>query len=183
MKLTFAVFTVAQMLGWITYARAGATPVASPPPPAPPQSNSLPAVRRALREFDRFLDHHPLLEAQLRRNPQLIANKTCLEKYPELADFLHDNPAVADGLQVYPRYFINRALLQQANAPLSFRDLAPLRDLFQEEPKLEHTLLENPELIRDPTFLDAHQTLRACLDNHPVLARVFPPRAAALPTQ
>ena len=61
LKLSVAVLMAAQMLGWITYAQTSepAGPSAAPPPPPPP--DSLPAVRRALREFDRFLDHHPAL--------------------------------------------------------------------------------------------------------------------------
>jgi len=180
LKFTYAVLTAAQMLGWITYARGGESSAPAAPSAIPPQTNSLPAVRRALREFDRFLDHHPLLETRLRLNSRLIANKDCLEKNPELTDFLQANPDVAVGLRIYPRYFINRALLQQANAPLSFRELAPLRDLFQEQPKLEQALLENPELIRDPAFLASQGSLRECLARHPALARVFLPQAAPL---
>ena len=64
-RLTMTVLLGAQMLGLITLARAQEplpTPVPSPP-------KSLFTVRRALREFDRFLDHHPLLEDQLRLDP------------------------------------------------------------------------------------------------------------------
>jgi len=175
LKFSYAVLTTAQMLGWITYARASdaAAPVS---PPAPPQSNSLPAIRRALREFDRFLDHHPLLEARLRLQAGLVTTPACLEKNPELADFLRANPDVTLGLQTYPRYFINRALMQQASTPLSFRELSPLRELFQSQPETEHALLENPELIHAPAFLDSHPSLRECLVRHPALARVFLPQ-------
>jgi len=173
-KLVMAVFMAAQMLGWITYAQAGepAAPVATPPAPPP---NSLPAVRRALREFDRFLDHHPLLEEQLRLHPRLAANADFLEKTPELRDFLRANPKAAEGLQMYPRYFLNRALLRQANAPLAFADLAPLRDFFVQHPQLEWELTKNPELIRDHVFLDTHPALRDVLTQNPALARVFLP--------
>ncbi len=173
LKFTYAALTAAQMLGWITYARASESAVPNTPPAAPPPTNSLPAVRRALREFDRFLDHHPLLESRIRLHPHLVTGKSCLDKNPELADFLRTNPEVDAGLQIYPRYFINRALLQQARAPLSFRELAPLKDVFQTQPELEQVLLKNPELIHDQAFLDSHELLRECLAHHPPLARVF----------
>ena len=178
LKFTFAVLTAAQMLGWITYARASDPAVSAAPPATPPPPNSLTIVRRALREFDRFLDHHPLLETRLRINSHLVTNKDFLDKNPELAGFFRANPDVADGLKIYPLYFINRALLQQASAPLSFRELAPLRDLLQQQPKLEQALIENPELIRDQEFVDSHLSLHECLVRHPALARVFSPASA-----
>ena len=175
LKLSVAVFMAAQMLGWVTCAQALGVSGAPAPSPAPPLPNSLPAVRRALREFDRFLDHHPLLEDQLRLDPSLTANKAFLKKNPELRDFLRANPNVVEGLKVYPRYFLNRALLRQASAPLPFAEFAPLRDLFLQQPKLEQELTANPESIRDPVFLESHAALRDCLVQHAALARVFLP--------
>jgi hypothetical protein len=159
----------AQMLGWISLAKAEAFS----PAPAPLPPKSLFTVRRALREFDRFLDHHPLLEDKLRLDPGLVVDQSFLSKTPELRDFLRRNPALAEGLKAYPRYFLNRGLLRQASAPVSFRDLAPLKDLFQEQPKLQQELTENPELIRDPIYRESHIALRDCLIQHPALARVF----------
>ena len=170
-KLAMAAMMAAQMLGWITLAQAG-EPAPVPPPPWP---NSLPAVRRALREFDRFLDHHPSLEERLRLDATLAATKAFLESNPELSDFLRANPNVEEGLKIYPRYFLNRALLRQASAPLSFRELASFKDLFQEQPSLEQELKENPESIRDRVFLRSHPALRDFLTEHPELGRVFLP--------
>jgi hypothetical protein len=169
-----ALLMTAQMLGWITYAQAGEPVTSAASPPAPPP-NSLSAVQRALREFDRFLDHHPLLENQLRVNPQLTTNREFLASNTELSDFLRANPNVVPGLKTYPRYFLNRALLRQASAPLQFSEFAPFRDLFQRQPKLEQELTANPELIRDPAFLESHPALRDVLVQHEPLGRVFLP--------
>jgi hypothetical protein len=168
-KLMTVVLVGAQMLGWITLARAD-EPLSAPPPPPP---KSLYAVRRALREFDRFLDHHPLLENQLRLDPELVTNQAFLTKTPELREFLSANPKVGEGLNAYPQYFLYRGLLRQASAPVSFRELAPFKDLFQQDPKLKQELIENPELIRDPVYRGSHVALRDCLLQHPALARVF----------
>ena len=169
-KLVTAIFIAAQTLGWIASARAGEAAES-----AAPAAGSLPVVQRALREFDRFLDHHPLLENQLRLDSQLTASRIFLKDHPELREFLRCNPHVAEGLKVYPRYFLNRALLRQASAPVSFPELAPFRELFREQPALERELTADPELIRDPAFLKSHAPLRDCLAQHPALARVFLP--------
>jgi len=171
---------VAPVPCWIAFAHAAgpaeaaATPIMPPPPSSTPAS-SLSDVRRSLRDFDRFLDHHPLLEDRLRLLPQLTIDMTFLETHPELRDFLRVNPNVTEGLKAYPRYYLNRALLRQASAPVSFHDLGALKDLFQLQPKLEQELNENPELIRDPGFLETHAVLRDFLIQHPALARVFLP--------
>ena len=168
-KLTTIVLLGAQMLGWINLARAEGS---SFTPPLPPPK-SLYAVRRALREFDRFLDHHPLLEDQLRLDPALVTNQAFLSKTPELREFLGTNPRVDDGLNAYPQYFLNRGLLRQASAPVPFRELAPFKDLFQQDPKLKQELTENLELIRDSNYWESHVALRECILQHPALARVF----------
>ncbi len=176
-KLTMALILGAQMLGWITLAR-GNEPLPPAPPPLP---KSRSAERRALREFDRFLDHHPLLEDQLRLAPQLVTTPSFLKKSTDLRDFLSANPNAIEALKTYPRYFLNRALLRQANAPVSFKELAAFKDLFLEEPQVERDLTVNPELIHDAAYVQSHPSLRECLLQHPVLAQVFLP--PALPSE
>ncbi|MCX6955314.1 MAG: hypothetical protein NTV51_24430 [Verrucomicrobia bacterium] len=170
-RLAAVMLMAAQVLGWVVDAQA-AEPAATEAAAAPePRA----AVRRALREFDRFLDHHPLQENQLRLNPALTASPSYLARNPELRDFLRANATVGEGLKVYPRYFLNRALLRQASAPLSFAELAPLRDVFLQQPAIEQELVKAPDLIRSPDFLTAHPVLRECFVQHPALARVFLP--------
>jgi hypothetical protein len=174
-RLAMGILATAPVPGWIAFARANDPAELAAPPAAAPLLDSRPAVRRALREFDRFLDHHPLLEDRLRLDSQQITSKAFLEKYPELSDFLRANPNVVEGLKVYSRYFLNRALMRQASAPVTFHELAPLKDLFQEQPKLEQELKENPESIRDPVYLESHPALRAFLVQYPALGGVFLP--------
>src|ERR1017187_365769 len=165
-KLVSVAVMAAQLLGWNTLARASEVP----PPPAP-----MTVVRRSLREFDRFLDHHPLLEDDLRLDPALTGDNAYLKKHAELCDFLSANPDVVLGLKHYPRYFLYRALLRQANAPLRYSEIAQLRALLDEQPALERALAANPEAIRDPTFLQEHPPLRDFLDQHVELGQVFLP--------
>ena len=155
----------AQLLGWITLARASDTSLTA----------ALPAVRRSLREFDRFLDHHPLLEHELRLDPALTGDNAFMERHAELRDFLGANPGVVQGLKHYPRYLLYRALLRQASGPLSYSDIALIREVFDAQPDLERALVQNPEAIRDPAFLEEHARLRDFLARHPALGQVFLP--------
>lgn len=132
-------------------------------------------ARLALRELDRFLDHHPLIEADLRLNPALVGDANYLRSNPDLRDFLRGNSGVQSGLQIYPRYFLFRALLRQASAPLRFADIAPLKELLDRQPEIEARLVANPGLIRDAAFLAAHSALQEFLRRNPALERVFLP--------
>jgi hypothetical protein len=164
------------MPSWIACAQTTAPAAPASPPATTPPATSPPEVRRALRDFDRFLDHHPLLEDRLRLKPGLSTDASFLQANPELRDFLRVNPHVAEGLTIYPRYYLNRALQRQASEPVSFRDLGTLKELFQQQPNLEQELNRNPESIRDPGFLSSHAGLRDFLLQRPPLAKVFLPR-------
>ena len=68
--------------------------------------------------------------------------------------------------------------VREASGPLPFQEFSPLRELFQQQPKLEHALVGRPALIRDPVFLKSNPTLHDVLRAHPALARVFLPLAS-----
>jgi len=65
-------------------------------------------TRRELRNFDRFLDSHPDIEADLRKNPSLVDNQQYLNEHPALRDFLTEHPGVREELKETPRYFMRR---------------------------------------------------------------------------
>ncbi len=164
-QLAAAALVAAQLPGWIPSARG-----ADAPPPAPGT-----AIHHSLRELDRFLDHHPLIEDELRLDPSLIGNATFLEQHEELRDFIGANPGVIQELSRHPRFFLYRALLQQASEPLRFFDIAQLGEVLDGQPALERALAQKPELIRDPAFLREHALLGDFLERHPVLGRAFLP--------
>jgi hypothetical protein len=148
------------------------TVAAAEPPPGPVDVTE---QRRALREFDRFLDHHPLLEDELRLSPALRTDTRFLAANPDLRGFLVTMPELPAALQTYPRYFLYRALLREALAPLKHSEIARLGDLLDQEPALERSLIRRPAAIRDAPFLAAHASLRDFLQTHPPLDRVFLP--------
>jgi len=136
-----------------------------------------PEIRHSLWEFDRFLDHHPLLETQLRLNPALAWDAAYPKKHPELGDFLRTNPVIVDELKRHPRYFLYRALVRQASAPLRYADMAQIREVLDVQPEVERALVLSPEAIRDPVFLQMHPLLWDFLARHPVRGFEFLPRS------
>ncbi len=65
-------------------------------------------TRRELRNFDQYLDNHPEVAEQLRKNPSLINNEDFREKHPELREWLKNHPEAAEELKKNPRAFMKR---------------------------------------------------------------------------
>jgi hypothetical protein len=137
-------------------------------------------AHRLLRELDRFLDHHPLLENDLRRDPKLVDDGDFLVKNPELQGFLEANPGVVPALQVEPRHFLHRALLREAGTCLRFGEVAQLDAFFATQPAIEREIVDSPGRIRERDFLDRHPALSDFLIQHPLLDRAFLPDMDAI---
>src|SRR5215471_14762731 len=63
--------------------------------------------RQQVAVFDRFLDRHPELAEQLRKNPSLVINQEFVENHPALQQFLRDNPGVGTEINENPRAFMH----------------------------------------------------------------------------
>jgi hypothetical protein len=142
-------------------------------------TDSLRQAHRLLRELDRFLDHNPLLEDDLRFDPGLVAAPDYLGKHAELQSFLDNNPGVVRALQLEPRHFLHRALMREADAPLKYAEVAQLDPFFAAEPAIERQIVEDPTRIRDRDYLILHPSLDDFLAQHPLLNRVFEPETVA----
>jgi hypothetical protein len=65
-------------------------------------------TRRELANFDKYLDKHPEVAEQLRKDPNLINNKEWVEKHPELQEWLKNHPHAREELKENPKAFMNR---------------------------------------------------------------------------
>src|SRR5258706_11938169 len=65
-------------------------------------------TRQQLASTDRFMDSHPEIAEQLRKNPVLINNKDFLEKHPALQEFLQTHPEVREEFRENPNAFMHR---------------------------------------------------------------------------
>jgi hypothetical protein len=161
-----------------TPASAGETANPAPPPAAGDETSH---ARQALRELDRFLDHHPLLEDDLRLVPARLTDAEYLQAHPELREFLAANPGVVPALASEPRHILHHALMQQASEPLRWSEIMQLDPVLDAAAPLEHELARRPELIHDDAFQRANARLREVLTTHPALGRAFLPPARRAP--
>ena len=149
---------------------------ASSTPPAA-ITNPRHAAFRLLHELDRFLDHHPLIENDLRIDPFVLESEVYLDKNPALRQFLVSNPEVNVVLKTEPRHLLHRALLREANVLLKWSEVAQLDAFLDQHPVIEQQLMREPALIHAPEFLAAEPQLRGFLTQNAALARGFLPTA------
>lgn len=98
--------TASAMLAGIPRMANAQTAVPTGPPTVQPPDHD--TTRAELRKFDGFLDNHPEVAEQLRKNPNLVNNPKYIAKHPQLHDFLEDHPRVREEVKENPRAFMNR---------------------------------------------------------------------------
>jgi hypothetical protein len=173
-----ALFALCFTPGFLPRIEASDAPHPASPPPAA-VTDQRPATYELLRELDRFCDHHPLTENDLRVRPSLLENAAYLGKNPALRQFVAVNPDVGTALKNTPRHFLHRALLREANVPLKWSEVAQLDAFLNQNPAIEQQLVRNPALIRASQFLEARPRLREFLEQNAALARGFLPVASS----
>ena len=67
-----------------------------------PQGNDSDLTRQQLAAFDQFLDSHPELAEQVRKDPSLVNNEEFVENHSDLQRYLQDHPEVREGLNQNP---------------------------------------------------------------------------------
>jgi len=64
--------------------------------------------RGVLANFDRFLDSHPEVDEQLRKDPSLARNQDYLREHPALQTYLQGHPEVQAQIDQHPNNFMRR---------------------------------------------------------------------------
>jgi phage-related protein len=125
------------------------------------------ATGRELASFDAFLDGHPDVAQQLRKNPTLADNKEFLQSHPELQQFLQDHPGVRQQMAQDPRIFMRE------DDRLNGRELATLDTFLNSHPEIAEQLRKNPTLADNKEFLQSHPALQQFLQEHPAIQVQF----------
>lgn len=163
------------VLGFVPRTGAVESSPAAPPPSPPPITEQRRASFHLLHELDRFLDHHPLIENDLRVDVTLLENEAYLSRNPPLRQLVAIHPTMGATLRSEPRHLLHRALLREANVPLKWSEAAQLDDFLDQHPVIEHQLATDPMLIRTAGYLAAEPQLRAFLEQNATLSRGFLP--------
>jgi GrpB-like predicted nucleotidyltransferase (UPF0157 family) len=125
-------------------------------------------TRRELRNFDRFLDAHPEIDADLQKDPTLVNNQQYLDAHPALRDFLAKHPGVREELKETPRYFMLRERrFERHGGDITRQELRNFDRFLDAHPEIAEDLRKNPKLIDDQNYLANHPALNDFLAKHP----------------
>jgi hypothetical protein len=130
------------------------------------------ASRRDLVEFDRFLDSHPEIAEQLRKDPSLADNREFVRNHPALQAYLQDNPAIRDRLRQDPNSFMHQEdrfdLVADGRDRDASRDhMASFGRFLGGHSEIAQDVSKNPSLVKNREYVENHTELNEYLIAHP----------------
>jgi phage-related protein len=134
------------------------------------------ATHRQLAEMDQFLDSHPEVSEQLRRDPSLINKGEFVNQHPALQEFLQQHPGVRDQFSQNPNAFMHqeqRFDQRDNDRDTTRRELAGMDQFLDAHPEISEQLRRDPSLIKKGEFVNQHPALQEFLQQHPGVREQF----------
>jgi hypothetical protein len=163
MKILTLLFSCSVLLFLGTQARAQST--------ADQDTMNVPdkdSTSRGVVAFDRFMDSHPDIAAQVRQKPWLVTNYDYLQSHPDLNAFLQTRPQLRAEISQNPSAFMQ--LENRLDQPDGKRDLVELDRFMDSHPDVAAQVRREPWLVTNYDFLQSHPDLKTFLQNHPQLS-------------
>lgn len=132
-------------------------------------------THRQLAIMDHFLDSHPEIAEQLRKDPSLVDNKNFVAAHPALQDFMQQHPEIRQDIDTNPNAFMkqeDRFDRGEDNRWGHDRDttrgeLASFHQFLDGHSRIADQLNRNPELAKNDEYMEGHPELRQYLQAHP----------------
>ena len=131
-------------------------------------------TRGELANLDRFLDSHPEIAEQVRRDPSLVNDRTFVKNHPALQEFFEQHPGVREEVRENPNGFMHQEQRfdRREDAPYRDRDvtrgeLASMDRFLDSHPEIAEQLRKNPALVKNREFVENHPALEEYLQQHP----------------
>jgi menaquinone-dependent protoporphyrinogen IX oxidase len=138
-----------------------------------PQERDDNATRRQVGSFDNFLDSHPEVAEELRKDPSLVNNQEFVEKHAELQQYLQQHPEIREDLSQNPNAFMHqeqrfdRREDQDRDHDVTRRELANMDRFMESHPEIAEQLRKDPSLVNNKEFVENHPALQQFLAEHP----------------
>jgi hypothetical protein len=129
-------------------------------------------TRGELSNLDNFMDSHPEIAEQLRKNPSLVNDKKFVEGHPALKQFLAADPGVREEMRENPNAFMNREQ-RFDRMDANTRELSNMDQFMDGHPEIAEQLRKNPALVNDKKFVESHPALKTFLASHPYAAQEY----------
>jgi phosphoserine phosphatase len=143
-------------------------------------------TRGELASFDRFMDGHPEIAEQLRRDPSLVRNEDFVRDHRDLQEYLQQHPEVREEIRENPDRFMRqeqrfdrREDRRDLDRPEGRRDndrrdndttreeLASFDRFMDGHPEIAEQLRRDPSLVKNEDFVRNHRDLQQYLQQHP----------------
>ena len=130
------------------------------------------ATRRQLADMDQFLDSHPEVSEQLRKDPSLIRKGAFVDQHPALQEFLQQHPGVRDQFSQNPNAFMHQEQRfdqreDRRDPDVTRTELANMDRFMDSHPEIAEQLRKDPSLVDNKQFVQGHPALQEFLANHP----------------
>jgi hypothetical protein len=130
--------------------------------------------RQELARFNQFLDGHPELAGQLRKDPSLVNNDDFVKQHPSLQAYLHEHPAIREEIKENPNAFMRQESRydrgEDDRGPDSNRQqLARFDQFLDSHRETAEQLRKDPSLVNNDEFARNHPALQSYLREHPEL--------------
>jgi phage-related protein len=129
--------------------------------------------RTELGNLDRFMDSHPEIAEQLRKNPSLADDKQFVHDHPAFQEFLASHPGVREELKENPNAFMHREDRfdqrqdNRGDRDVTHLELANMDRFMDSHPEIAEQLRKDPSLVDNKQFVQDHPALQEFLASHP----------------
>src|SRR5258707_15779271 len=137
------------------------------------QARDRDVTRTELANMDRFMDSHPEIPEQLKKDPSLVNDKK-FENYLQGYHHLRDqHPCPPRRSTEHPNAFMNREQRfdrredQARDRDVTRSKVADLDPLMANPPKAAEPFKKNPSLVNDKKIEKEHPALQQFLAEHP----------------
>lgn len=129
---------------------------------------------RQLADFDHFLNQHPEIAEQLRKDPRLVDSREFEQNHPALQSYLQEHPAIREEIKQNPDFFLHAEnrydIREDRRDGIDRRELASFDRFLDSHPEISEQLNKNPRLVDDREFVQNHPALQSYLQEHPQIS-------------
>ncbi len=131
-----------------------------------------------MTKLGRFLDRHPEIAEQLRKDPSLVNDKRFVKEHPALQEFFKQHGGAAQDLHQNPAAFMEEEQRFDQREDGRDRDrkrgqLASMDRFLDSHPEIAEQLRKNPSLVNNEEFVEKHPALQSYLQQHPGVREEF----------
>src|SRR5215470_630929 len=114
--------------------------------------------------FDSFLDGHPEIAEQLRKDPALVNDQQFVKNHAALQQYLQQHPGVQEEISENPSQFMHEE--RSFDRQETRKELTNFDRFLDSHPEIAEQLRKHPSLVNDKRFVKEHPALQEFLQQH-----------------